>query len=116
MNRRVVQSIHLSDALPLGNLFGVNHKKKPNNGGTADNERNNNMENTYIIKFYDLHEEQYKNGDHVSGFVEKETEEFGEGYTIEDYYSDRGVILETNECGDYFYETDDGERRYIVIA
>lgn len=75
-----------------------------------------NMENTYIIKFYDLSEKQYENGDYLNGFIGKETEEFGEGYTIKDYYSDSGVILEKNECGDYFYETEDGEKRYVVIA
>lgn len=74
------------------------------------------MENTYIIKFYDLSEKQYENGDYLNGFIGKETEEFGEGYTIKDYYSDSGVILEKNECGDYFYETEDGEKRYVVIA
>lgn len=75
------------------------------------------MENTYIIKFYDLSESDYENGRHLCGFIEKETEEFGEGYTISDFYADRaGVILEETECGDYTYETDDGERRYVVIA
>lgn len=75
------------------------------------------MENIYTIKFYSLSEADYENGRHLEGFIEKETEEFGEGYTIEDFYADHaGVTLEENECGDYTYETEDGERRYVVIA
>lgn len=75
------------------------------------------MENTYIIKFYDLGEEQYENGDHLNGFAEKETEEFGEGYTISDFYADRaGVSLDKINDGIYAYETNDGEKRYVVIA
>lgn len=75
------------------------------------------MEKTYIIKFYDLNESDYENGRYLEGFCEKETEEFGEGYTIRDFYADHEiVILEETECGDYTYETEDGEKRYVVIA
>ena len=73
------------------------------------------MENTYIIKFYDLSEEDYENGRHLCGFVEKEVQEFEKGYTIENFYSDNSIILEENEYGDYFYETEDGKKRYVVI-
>lgn len=68
---------------------------------------------TYTIKFYDLNESDYEN----NNFGEKETEEFGEGYTISDFYADRaGISLDEIESGVYAYETDDGEKRYVVIA
>ena len=68
---------------------------------------------TYTIKFYDLNESDYEN----NNFGEKETEEFGEGYTISDFYADRaGISLGEIETGVYAYETDDGEKRYVVIA
>lgn len=68
---------------------------------------------TYTIKFYDLNESDYEN----NNFGEKETEEFGEGYTISDFYADRaGISLDEIESGFYAYETDDGEKRYVVIA
>lgn len=70
------------------------------------------MENTYIIRFYDLNESDYEN----NNFGEAETEEFGEGYTISDFYSDRaGISLDEINDGVYTYETDDG-KRYVVIA
>ena len=70
------------------------------------------MENTYIIRFYDLDETDFEN----NNFGEAETEEFGEGYTIRDFYADRaGISL--GEIGDdvYTYETDDGEKRFVVV-
>ena len=68
---------------------------------------------TYTIKFYDLSESDYEN----NNFGEEETEEFGEGYTISDFYADRaGISLDEIERGVYAYETDDGEKRYVVIA
>lgn len=70
------------------------------------------MENTYIIKFYDLSESDYEN----NNFGEAETEEFGEGYTISDFYADRaGISLDEIENGVYTYETEEGEKRYVVI-
>ena len=71
------------------------------------------MENTYTIKFYDLNKNGYEN----NNFGECEIECFGEGYTICDFYADRASIsLDEIENGVYTYETEDGEKRYVVIA
>lgn len=73
------------------------------------------MENTYTVKFYDMSEEEYENNAHLNG-MQKEVEEFGEGYTIEDFYADRaGVLLEEIGDGVYCYEIDEEEKRYIII-
>lgn len=76
------------------------------------------MENTYTIKFYELSEKEFENNEHLN--MRPEVEEFGEGYTIEDFYSDRvGVVLERLNDYDslevYIFETDDSETRYIIV-
>ena len=76
------------------------------------------MENTYTIKFYELNEKEFENNEHLN--MRPEVEEFGEGYTIEDFYSDRaGVVLERLNNYDslevYSFETDDEEKRYVIV-
>ena len=38
---------------------------KDRTNGTADKRKEKTMENTYIIRFYDLNEEDYENGAHL---------------------------------------------------
>ena len=79
------------------------------------------MENTYIIKFYDLSEEDYENGAYLNGFVGAETIELEEGFPLIDYYHDC-IYWETNpniekiDDDRFSYETAYGEKRYVVIA
>lgn len=76
------------------------------------------MKITRTIKFYELSEAEYENNAHFN--MEAEVEEFGEGYTIEDFYSDRaGVVLERIDEGVYCFEDDyygDIEKRYVVVS
>ena len=74
------------------------------------------MENTYTIKFYELNEKEFENNEHLN--MQPEIEEFEEGYTIEDFYSDRiGVVLERlNDYNIeiYSFEIDD-ETKYVIV-
>lgn len=86
------------------------------------------MENTYTIKYYDLSEKEFENDE----YLQLQVEEFGEGYTIEDYYSDNAdVILNKIDNNLYYYEmyyevthntffrvyyeTETKEKRYVII-
>lgn len=76
------------------------------------------MKITRTIKFYELSEKEFENNEHLN--MRPEVEEFGEGYTIEDFYSDRaGVVLERLNDYDsldvYSFEIDD-EKRYVIVT
>ena len=74
------------------------------------------MEKAYAVSYWELNEDDFESGEYLCGFVETTDVIFGEGYTIEDYYSDNASIcLELENEHYYFYDADDN-KRYVVIA
>lgn len=87
-------------------------------------------EKQYRVEFIDMSEEEYENG-YAFGGNEYEYQEFGEGYTIEDFYSDNAYMVLT-DLGDGWYtyarewvdglgyverpvDDEDAEKRYIYV-
>lgn len=91
---------------------------------------NRNKVKQYHIEFIDMSEEQYENGYAFNG-NEYEYKEFGEGYTIEDFYSDNSD-MRLEDLGDGWYtyarewvdglgyvsrplDDEDAEKRYVYV-
>ena len=67
------------------------------------------------VKFIEMSQKEYDNNLQAFG-GEYTTEYFGEGYGIEDFYSDNAnVVLEEMGNGFYTFTTDDGETRYVYV-
>ena len=66
------------------------------------------------VTWYDLSATEYEQNDRRS--EAQNCEIFGDGYTIEDYYSDRGnVRLYGVADGQYFYEDEFENMRFVDI-
>lgn len=71
------------------------------------------------VRIYEMDQKGYDNNAHIYG-EPGEVEEFGEGYTIYDYYSDRcNVALEEMDREGFYYFTpwyaEEDERRYVFV-
>lgn len=77
------------------------------------------MERNFEVSYWDLSEAEFEQDMFRSERFKLQTEIFGEGYTIEDFYADNGtgVKLEEIEENCYWYYTDKYEenRRYVVV-
>lgn len=74
--------------------------------------------------YFDLSEKEYENGDHVSGFCERQREEMEKGFTVQLYYTDCAEVQITEISDDtFYYETEyedmcgewRTEKRYVVV-
>ena len=69
-----------------------------------------------VVTWYEFTEREYMNG--RERFAEREQSvEFGDGYTIEDYYADKaGVQLSQIADDVYMFEDAFGEYRYVEVV
>lgn len=68
-----------------------------------------------VVTWYEFTEREYMNG--RERFPErKQSVEFGDGYTIEDYYADKaGVQLSQIADDVYMFEDEFGDYRYVEV-